>query len=867
MTSNAGKAEPSLLRMHLLIAWNPFQYARDQRFEQPLSHVLAEAITITGHGNEIVADTCRNYMEQIWPESGPHLLTILQRAVQCKPMNCTGTLPDLTRLYVGFTPSALLVDAVGNVYSVADICYQLGWLAAALSTSPSETHPAQSIPVISQLKEKAPSTGYGSIGTIYLTCNISIRINALKASDSTARSPSSCWSGMFRNPVIVSGYPIPRRPVPQSGLEMSLGLIAALTNCREVAKFAGTTFLKGFAAMLVATRVVGGVVFWHLCYNKHGSHISYADGRVPRVPLEEALDTLCFPLGVLQKSRHIVGYTDEVVNLAGDPAANCNIEWTDLGHTRPGSAFDRINLSVTSGFITVAGSFALGIKDKPLHLGFSHGGYMGNLIAMRHRFFVLYDTDDKRGWLIDGASTVLHLLRAHIKHYAKDDALTNIFLCSEDEIEGASEHLAQTGAQAAYQVLSNPKNHKLPLYANLERQTEEKTAKMGVSHDKDETTIKETLSYFTIGDCVEKICSMLLQIIAYHDDVNTHAGLGIRIKQSPLHHLEGFDFMDVATMPPTIYPKVTRIQAISGGWVHLVRQLHAPTFFGVGFGELFRPPGASGATEGGTAPCCPSVALVPKHKDLLAAYGADLKTILLRGSKRTNPWRLCNNVYWHAPGGKAFEPCRCKTDSGGHQRDPAESSGNIMSSVKKLLKPKDLSPADRVQVLLPTSFPNLFGLALSSPQDIVPRGAVLFGHSIKFPLRWSLERTKDGEYAPPLLEATTEDGQSDERSGDSVSDSARDGGISTRIDSSKSPPASTPPKSMYSIGSNPGIFVTGHSDVNEPSAFAPASGPGAGLEVDTPGPSYLDKGKWAESASLPFPARLEEAEESRPSRL
>ncbi len=58
-------------------------------------------------------------------------------------------------------------------------------------------------------------------------------------------------------------------------------MVAALTNCQRVVNFADMTFVKGFAAMLAAVRVVGDIVIWHLCYNPKGEYISYEDGRVP----------------------------------------------------------------------------------------------------------------------------------------------------------------------------------------------------------------------------------------------------------------------------------------------------------------------------------------------------------------------------------------------------------------------------------------------------------------------------------------------------------------------------------------------------------------------------------------------------------
>ena len=126
----------------------------------------------------------------------------------------------------------------------------------------------------------------------------------------------SCWRGMFRNPVIVTGYPIPRRSEAEAGLEIPLDMVATLTNCRRLVKFNHTVFLKGFAAVLVAVRVVGDLVLWHLRYNPNGDYIACTDhGLAHQPPLQGSAEALT--IDTMEKSRHIVGWTDKVMNFAG----------------------------------------------------------------------------------------------------------------------------------------------------------------------------------------------------------------------------------------------------------------------------------------------------------------------------------------------------------------------------------------------------------------------------------------------------------------------------------------------------------------------------------------------------------------------
>ena len=62
------------------------------------------------------------------------------------------------------------------------------------------------------------------------------------------------------------------------------------------------TFIKGFAAMLIAVKVVGDVVSWHLCYNADGSYMSYRDFDVSSRSKPHTLS-----LDSISRSYYIVG--------------------------------------------------------------------------------------------------------------------------------------------------------------------------------------------------------------------------------------------------------------------------------------------------------------------------------------------------------------------------------------------------------------------------------------------------------------------------------------------------------------------------------------------------------------------------------
>ncbi|KAK1753821.1 hypothetical protein QBC47DRAFT_387182 [Echria macrotheca] len=758
------------LHMHITVDWDPRSFSQEQQYEFPLSRVLAQSITLTGCGNNLQAATCEEYLQQTWPETGRPLLALLQKCADNGSNPCDVALQDKTWLKACFTNGKLAIDVVGNAFSVAEIAEQVAWMSAALRSSPDDKAAAYCTAHLAELHvTNSPTMAHhGSVAVYTGFCTIEFKMELLQDADLAVSG--RCWRGIFGNPVIVRGYPILSRAEADTGLEIPLDMVAGLTKCQRIVNFAGTTYLKGFAAMLAAVQVVGNTVLWHLCYNPDGAYISYEDDRIQRPDNPHTLF-----LGEMKSSRHIVGWTNSVKNAVGAPDANYNIEWTGLPSPSSTHVLEKVSLSGSPPFITPGVSFVIGVKDKPLHLGFgSDGDYMGNLITIGKRYFVLYDAEERRAWLIDGVSAVLHLLRAYLQFYKEDDRVGEYFVFDSQNIEEARSDRAYTGAKAAYDVLTNPKNQNLPLYRKQSVVSEERIAKSVEKLEVEDTaTIRTTASHFTLGERVEQICHVLLQSTAYYDDLNSKSGYGWRFRSSPKHQIEGFEFMDIATRNDSLGPKVATVQAMSVGWVHLVRSLRAVPLFGVGFGELFQPIARQGSPHG----CCRATASVPIGKDFLAVYGADLEDMLRTGgSRRRNPWRLAGNVHWHSPDGIGFEKCRChafdehqadqpttplpqpaeplsqQTDEAVIETDLTQPKPRKRKGLKGLLsmfgqdskradsdhRSSENSPAHVAQVLIPATFPQLYGRGLRSPPKIVSTGAVIFGHCWKFPLRWSL---------------------------------------------------------------------------------------------------------------------------------
>ena len=201
-----------------------------------------------------------------------------------------------------------MVEALGTRDSVAEIGEQLAWLGAALRSSPFQSGVAYCTPFISDIRlNDSPKSVVRTQTGIDTLCIIHFTVT--DKDELPESSNGQCWHNLFRNPVVVKGFPIPRRAEPDTGLEAPLNLMAGLIRTRRADTFNGRLLIKAFSAMLIPMKRCADTFIWHLLYNKDGSRISYPDNTVPCIENVSVAD--------LVRVRHVVGWCSEVRNYAG----------------------------------------------------------------------------------------------------------------------------------------------------------------------------------------------------------------------------------------------------------------------------------------------------------------------------------------------------------------------------------------------------------------------------------------------------------------------------------------------------------------------------------------------------------------------
>lgn len=143
----------------------------------------------------------------------------------------------------------------------------------------------------------------------------------------SSTSKGFCWANLFRNPVLVTGYPTAHRTDPNTGVELSLSAMIELVQSRQFVSLDGNIFLKGFCSLLVATAVAVDVVLWHFLFNSTGVQISYCNPRLKDLSNETCQE---LTLRDIETRRHVVGWCCDVRENSGRPCFGSHLLYAVL---------------------------------------------------------------------------------------------------------------------------------------------------------------------------------------------------------------------------------------------------------------------------------------------------------------------------------------------------------------------------------------------------------------------------------------------------------------------------------------------------------------------------------------------------------
>ncbi|KAM5519714.1 PFS domain-containing protein [Fusarium oxysporum f. sp. phaseoli] len=571
------------------IDWDILDFFDSQEYSKPPDEALPGVITLTGSSSDAQASNCAQFLKQTWPVTGDVMLHVIRDLLKLEQGGPHQThLPDGTRLAAWIKESKVMVEMDGSAASISETGEQLAWLGAALRSSPRRKGLVYCTPSIRSMYQSR-------VMPQAVVFEIEFEVEQLPESPDIANG--QCWHGIFKNPIIVKGFPILPKLQKNTGLEIPINLMAGLARAKHVDRFNDKVYVKGFSTMLVPTKQFKDVVYWHLIYQEDGCRISYLADNLQRDDDVGSLN--------LASCRHILGWCSEANFYAGSAQAQYDVRHSEL--PKPHSQCALAGTIITLGRMIMEGSsFELGIKDTPVHV--ARNGFIPRLKWISSKFFLLWDENDKRGCLTNGTSALLHVVRASLA-FDSTDKFQSAFIFKSDDLQESPKPFT---ADSAIDVLINPKNQTLKLYP-------------------------ERNGFIVLADRIDQYYNLLEKMLDHQTDITRrHSG---NLEKMPRKYLEGWDFEDLSANRDPLHPRLVTLDPAGKGWVDLTRALQAVTLTGRGFGELVRPVGP--------APC-EIWSQLPRHRYLLACCVSDMEDIVRdRRSSSDDYIRLSDDLIWH----------------------------------------------------------------------------------------------------------------------------------------------------------------------------------------------------------------------------
>ncbi|KAH6982254.1 hypothetical protein BKA56DRAFT_368051 [Ilyonectria sp. MPI-CAGE-AT-0026] len=562
---------------------------------------LSTLVTITGTAFYAYATRCLDYLKRTWPDTGEMLLPILQEAIE-EVLDR----PDSTaRVFKEHDQSqaisaelsrdgTLKLRAKGPEAFVVDLIQQLCWLTATFSTSPpSEGAITYCMPIIKPIRGSAPAEPIFRLDTSFTKL--------------VADEKNSCWLSLFSNAVIAYGFPIPERENGM-GLEMSVDLMAAIVGARHAVTFDGGVVIKGFSSMFVPVMRTRDGIQWHYVANSDPEVQLSDDEGVKQCSNRALLPDVHF--ASLATVRCFIGWNSLVEIRLGDGATDFdNIEFSDATEVKATLQIPSASVGFQQfGLAQIDVTF--GKRDGKCH--FQRSSSYRRIVAAAERMFIaLFDTGERRGYLVAASGLLLHILHHRVSSGLGGVPASKVNIASAESFT----------------------------------ETLLKNAKLRLSSEGDEPLF--------LDDVVSEIWSILELLQA--QSISAEKNSKLEIHATWQERLLGYEYKAVVEDWSPMPLKELEILKTCGGWPRLVRDVNALVLLANGFGDLIRPINQSSL--------CHEWKTLPQNMDYIAVPGKVLLGLYsLAGCRQTKKRLTATNLQLHGGGASLFQPCPTPKD-------------------------------------------------------------------------------------------------------------------------------------------------------------------------------------------------------------
>jgi hypothetical protein len=217
--------------------------------------------------------------------------------------------------------------------------------------------------------------------------------------------------------------------------------------------------------------------------------------------------------------------------MSGAKDADYTVEGSGLPSPHAGVLLEKLTINLGKIF-TAGATFAPRVKHISPH--FVRDVYVQKLMWIEKKYVVLWDEKTKRGWLVNGTSALLHLVRMSLGLYEKGNYSEEL-LFNKNKMWNAETYEPKSAAK----VLENRRNRNLEVWPGKSEKLKEKEMKLPAGQEVSTSEKRKRASY-SFENLVEQKYSVLEVLMESHKQ---SAGLnGINLKPRLRKHLEGWDF-------------------------------------------------------------------------------------------------------------------------------------------------------------------------------------------------------------------------------------------------------------------------------------------------------------------------------------
>jgi hypothetical protein len=312
------------------------------------------------------------------------------------------------------------------------------------------------------------------------------------------------------------------------------------------------------------------------------------------------------------------------------PQADLSISGSGTAPCPAYSVIDRVY--VEGGLYAIGGvNVRLNQREQPI-VSRETRDFSQVLDWLTEQFVAFYDVADRRTWLVDGASALLHLVRISLQMDEANPDSTYDWVFDKNKLK--ENGINSGGRASAIRTLKDWDNRALKVYI------------------KDRSFLpggQPVDTYSTFGNRVDRILHTLELVIEHQTRIAAEDGIRFSHKVGTSKHIVGFDILDLVKSRPQIVTHIGSFDLQDRGWVNLLPDIGVLTVFGNGFGDLICPSNPDSM--------CAAWRSVPKGKNHLASTLSTL-ALLQQFTPGLVPGGLTSKLGWMSPC-QPFDSCQC----------------------------------------------------------------------------------------------------------------------------------------------------------------------------------------------------------------